>query len=177
MGNRTLLIVDDEALVRSALRRSLRLEGYSIFTAAGAEEGLALLKEHPIDLVMSDHLMAGMNGTEFLGRVRDLHPSVGRILLTGHADMDSAIKAINQGEIYRFLLKPWDETELKITLHLAFERVDLERENRRLLATVRRQQARIEDLEGSFPGISKVDRDSDGAILLSRDEEQFMDCR
>jgi two-component system probable response regulator PhcQ len=176
MANRTLLIVDDEALVRSALRRSLRSEGYSIFTAATAEEGLALLKEHPIGLVISDHLMPGMNGTEFLGRVRDLHPSVGRILLTGHADMEAAIKAINQGEIYRFLLKPWDDTELKITLHLAFERVELEQENRRLLATVRRQQARIEDLEGSFPGISKVDRDAEGAILLSRDEEQFIDC-
>jgi two-component system probable response regulator PhcQ len=176
MANRTLLIVDDEPLVRSALRRSLRLEGYSIFTAASADEGLALLQEHPVDLVMSDHLMPGMSGTEFLGRVRDLHPAAGRILLTGHADMEAAIKAINQGEIYRFLLKPWDDTELKITLHLAFERVELELENRRLLATVRRQQVVIEDLEGSFPGISTVVRDAEGAILLSGAEEQLTGC-
>ncbi len=176
MGTRTLLIVDDEAFVRSALRRSLRSEGYSTFTAATAEEGLALLKAQPIDLVMSDQVMPGMTGIEFLGQVRDLHPSVGRILLTGHADMEEAIKAINRGEIYRFLLKPWDDTELKITLHLAFERVELEQENRRLLATVQRQQARIEDLEGSFPGISHVRRDAEGAVLLSRDEEQYLGC-
>ncbi|HXN40951.1 MAG TPA: hypothetical protein VN918_04120, partial [Myxococcaceae bacterium] len=86
---------------------------------------------------------------------------------TGHADMQTAIKAINQGEIYRFLTKPWDNTELKVTIHLAFEELDLARENRRILAAARRQYDLLQLSE--HPGISKVVRDSTGAILIEDD--------
>jgi DNA-binding NtrC family response regulator len=167
MGTQTLLIVDDEENVRNALKRSLRKEHYEVLTAPGPEEGLEMLKQHPIDLVISDHLMPKMTGLEFLKLVHDRHPDVGRIMLTGHADMDTAIKAINQGEIYRFLQKPWDDVELKVVVHLALEHVELERENRRLLATVRRQAEYIQGLEETYPGISKVVRDAEGAIVLS----------
>jgi len=170
MGTRTLLIVDDEENVRNALKRSLRKEQYEVLTAAGPEEGLEVLKHHPVDVVISDHLMPKMTGLEFLKLVHDRYPDTGRIMLTGHADMDTAIKAINQGEIYRFLQKPWDDLELKVIVHLAVEHVELERENRRLLATVRRQSEFIHDLEDKFPGIGTVVRDAEGAIVLSEDE-------
>jgi len=170
MGTRTLLVVDDEENVRNALRRSLRKDNYVVHTAAGPEEGLELLKQHRIDLVISDHLMPKMTGLDFLKLVHDRHPDVGRMMLTGHADMDTAIKAINEGEIYRFLQKPWDDVELKVIVHLAVEHVELERENRKLLAAVRRQAAFIHDLEDKFPGISTVVRDAEGAILLSEEE-------
>ena len=114
-----------------------------------------------------------MTGLEFLKLVRDRHPDTVRLMLTGHADMQTAINAINQGEIYRFLTKPWDDTELKVTLYLAFEQLELERENRGLLATVRRQHELIKSLEHDHPGIGHLVRDADGAILI---DERSLDA-
>ncbi len=94
------------------------------------------MKVEPIDVVISDHLMPGMTGLEFLSLVRDRYPHAIRIMLTGHADTSTALKAINEGEIYRFLTKPCDPIELQIALHLACEKLQLERENRRLRAIV-----------------------------------------
>jgi two-component system probable response regulator PhcQ len=169
---RRVLIVDDEENVRNAMRRSLRKEGYELHFAEGPAEALEIMAELPIDLVLSDHMMPQMTGMEFLTLVHDRYPEAMRLMLTGHADMDTAIRAINQGEIFRFLTKPWDDVELKVTLFMAFGRQDLERENRRLLATVRRQQRFLANLETEHPGIGQVARDSDGAILLSADELQ-----
>jgi len=163
---RKVLIVDDEENVCNALRRSLRREGYEMHFAHQPSEALEVLKQHKFDLVMSDHLMPNMTGLDFLKVVRDRYPDSVRMMLTGHADMQTAIDAINQGEIYRFLTKPWDDVELKVTVHLAFEKLDLERENRRLMATVRRQQDFIESLESEHPGIGSLQRDADGAILI-----------
>ena len=163
---RRILIVDDEENVRRALRRSLRNEGYEPLVARSPEEGLEILKSTPVDAVLSDHLMPTMTGLEFLNRVRDRHPDCLRIMLTGHADMSTAIKAINQGEIYRFLTKPWDDNELKVTLFIGFEQLDLQRENRALLARVRRQADLIRNLERDYPGIGDVLRDEEGAVLI-----------
>lgn len=167
---RRVLIVDDEENVCHALRRSLRKEGYELFFGHEPAEGLELLKKQPIDMVISDHLMPNMTGLEFLKLVRDRYPDAMRLMLTGHADMQTAIDAINQGNIYRFLTKPWDDTDLKVTLFLAFEQLDLERENRRLLSMVRRQYDLIKTLEKDNPGIGHVVRDSEGCVLLDADE-------
>ena len=163
---RRLLIVDDEENVCRALRRTLRKEGYELFFASQPSEALSLLKTTPVDVVISDHLMPNMTGLEFLKIVHDRHPDSLRIMLTGHADMQTAIDAINQGEIYRFLTKPWDDTELKVTLHLAFEQLELERENRKLLAMVRRQHDLIQSLETQYPGIGELVRDAEGRIVI-----------
>jgi DNA-binding NtrC family response regulator len=163
---RRVLIVDDEENVCNALRRSLRKEGYELHFGHEPKEGLELLKLHKFDMVISDHLMPNMTGLEFLKLVRDRYPDTMRMMLTGHADMQTAIDAINQGQIYRFLSKPWDDTELKVTLYLAFEQLDLERENRKLLAMVRRQYDVIKTLEKEYPGIGEVVRDAEGYILL-----------
>jgi DNA-binding NtrC family response regulator len=163
---RKILLVDDEENVCKALRRTLRKEGYEIFVANRPQEGLAILAKEPIDLVISDHLMPEMTGLDFLKLVHDRYPDVMRMMLTGHADMQTAIQAINHGEIYRFLTKPWDDTEIKVQLHLAFEQLELERENRKLLSMVRRQYDALRTLEGSYPGIGEVPRDSSGAIVI-----------
>ncbi len=164
--DKSIFVVDDEVNVCKALFRTLRREGYQVTVANGPEEALALLKTTKVDLVISDHLMPNMSGLELLKMVRNRHPDAMRMMLTGHADMQTAIDAINHGEIYRFLTKPWDDTELKVTVFLAFEQLELERENRRLLAMVRRQQALIDAMEREWPGISTVVRDADGAILI-----------
>ncbi|HEY1086787.1 MAG TPA: response regulator [Archangium sp.] len=167
---RRILIVDDEENVCHALRRSLRREGYELFFGHEPAEGLEILKTQKCDMVISDHLMPNMTGLEFLKIVRDRHPDMMRLMLTGHADMQTAIDAINQGNIYRFLTKPWDDTELKVTLFLAFEQLDLERENRRLLAMVRRQYDVMKQLEGEHPGIAHVVRDAEGYVLLDDED-------
>ena len=168
--NHSILIVDDEDNVRNALRRTLRKDPYDLSFAASGEEALALLEVQPVDLIVSDHLMPGMTGLELLKTVRNLYPEVMRIILTGHADLETAISAINQGEIYRFLTKPWDDVDLKVTLHLALEHLDLERENNRLLDTVRRQSNFIRRLEDTYPGIAEVRRDADGAVVITEEE-------
>lgn len=168
---RIILVVDDEENVCRALRRTLRQEGYHVVTANDPARALELLKVTKVDMVISDHLMPNMTGLEFLKIVHDRHPDCMRIMLTGHADMQTAIDAINQGEIYRFLTKPWDDTELKVTIHLAFEQLELMRENRRLLTAVRRQYDLIKSLEREYPGIGKLVKDSDGAIIIDSDSK------
>ena len=172
---RKILIVDDEENVRNALRRSLRKEGYELFFAADPTEALELLAKQPVDLVLSDHLMPNMTGLELLKVVRDRYPNCMRMILTGHADMQTAIDAINHGEIYRFLTKPWDDIDLKVTLHLAFEQLDLERENRRLLAVVRQHQMLLDRIEKEHPGIGSVQRDASGAIVIEPDELRHLE--
>jgi two-component system probable response regulator PhcQ len=163
---RRVLIVDDEGFVRSALKRALRREPYDIEEAEEPRGALEILGQRSFDLILADHLMPGMTGLELLKVARDRWPDTVRIILTGHADMQTAIDAINQGEIYRFLTKPWDDLELKVTLFNAFARQDLERENRRLMAMVRSQQAVIERIEREHPGIAHVLRDEAGAIVV-----------
>jgi DNA-binding NtrC family response regulator len=162
-NERKILIVDDEVHVCNALRRSLSRESYSITTSNDPLQALELMKTDRFDLVISDHLMPQMTGLEFLKIVHDRYPETVRITLTGHADMQTAIDAINQGEIYRFLTKPWDDVELKVTVTLAFEKLDLERENRRLLAMVRNLSNHLVRIQ---PQLASLRRDSSGAILL-----------
>ena len=150
----TVLIVDDEPNVLEGLERALWKSPYEVVTASGPDEALGVLRGGAVDIVISDHLMPGMTGTEFLGLVHDRQPNVVRIMLSGHADAETVIRTINEGEVYRFLTKPCDRTELLVTLHLACEKLELERENRRLLALVRSRPellARLEDI-GTGPG-------------------------
>lgn len=146
---RRILLLDDEENVRRALARTLKREGYDVVSVAAADEALAILKVESFDLVLSDHLMPTMTGLEFLKIVRDRHPDCMRIMLTGHADMQTAIDAINHGEIYRFLTKPWDNAELSATLFFALQQLDLERENRRLLAIARHRMRTPRDQMGT----------------------------
>lgn len=166
-----ILIVDDEASVRSALKRTLRKEPYRVSLAESAIEALQIMRDDRPDLLITDHLMPQMTGLDLLRRVRLLFPDVARVILTGQAEMDTVVAAINEGEIYRFLRKPWDETEIKLTIHLALEQQRTERENRQLLDLLRRQAEVIKKLESSHPGIASIQRDDNGAILI--DEGDF----
>ncbi len=138
MPVRKILLVDDEQHVTRALERALRKEGYDIKAVNDPQAALALLKTEKFDLVISDHLMPGMTGLEFTKLVRDRYPDMMRLMLTGQADLDMVISAINHGEVYRFVKKPWDDAELKMTLSFAFEHLDDLRENRRAGSVVRR---------------------------------------
>ena len=164
--NDTLLLVDDEPDVLAALQRALFDEPYEIFTAPDATEALAVLERRPVKVVVSDERMPGMSGADFLATVRERYPQTVRILLTGHASLESTRKAVNAGGIYRFFTKPWDEEELLLGLRGAVEKYDLQEENRRLLKTVRRQSQEFKALEAHYPGISSVHKDQSGTYLL-----------
>jgi len=98
--------------------------------------------------------------------VKELYPETVRIMLTGHASVEATMRAVNNGEIYRFFTKPWNDTELKLALRSAVEKYNLEDENRRLLRTIRHQSQELRYLERSYPGISELRREADGAIRI-----------
>jgi len=127
-----LLFVDDEPNVLSALRRIFRQEKYEIITAHTAQEALALLQTHPVQLVLSDFKMPGMNGADFLKLVKERYPDIMRIMLTGHADTSAVMGAIKDGAVYKFILKPWHDDDLRVTVALALEQYDLRLRNRQL---------------------------------------------
>lgn len=109
----TVLFVDDELSILSSLRRTLRREGYEILTANSAAEGFSLLAKNSIQVIVSDQRMPEMNGTEFLARVKSLYPNTVRMILSGYAEVSSVTDSINKGAVYRFMLKPWDDEQLK----------------------------------------------------------------
>lgn len=120
-GERILLIVDDEPNVRAALARLLRGSGYRILAADSGKAALELLAVNSVGVILSDHRMPEMSGIEFLKRVKELHPNVIRILLSGFIDVQVVTDAINEGAVYKFLAKPWEDSLLRNTLREAFE--------------------------------------------------------
>lgn len=174
-----ILVVDDEPQVTEVLKIFLESENYAVLTVGSAEEALSCLKanaidkENAIDVVISDESMPGMLGTTFLGIVHSEFPDTVRILLTGLTDFDTAINAINIGEIYRFFTKPCNFKELKATLRQAIQQKELVRETRRLLAAYRQQAAMLRKLEARFPGVTRIDKTSTGSIIIKEDLGDF----
>ena len=146
----TLLLVDDEPSILSALRRLLRPTGHTVLTATSGAEGLALLAAQEVALVVSDMRMPGMDGAQFLEQVRAQKPDTVRLLLTGYADMASTVDAINRGEIYRYISKPWDDQELLLVIRQALEQRELRFENQRLLALTQTQNAELQTLNAGL---------------------------
>lgn len=112
-----ILFVDDDPLILSAVRRSLGREGFEIFLTSEPLDAPRLVAEHRVDVIVSDYMMPRCTGVELLSLVRRLHPRVTRIMMTGQADRDATIRAINEGAVSRYLEKPWDDAVLKRTLH------------------------------------------------------------
>ena len=117
----TLLLVDDETNILSALSRALRRDGYRILTATSAEEALDVLGREDVHVIVSDQRMPGMSGTELLTKVKGMHPQIVRIVLSGYTDLGAVTEAINQGAIYKFLTKPWNDEELRLQIRNAFK--------------------------------------------------------
>ena len=136
MVERTLLLVDDEEDIGAALARLFRRDGYRILRACSGMEGMEMLAQHEIDVIISDQRMPEMSGVEFLTQVKELYPQTIRIILSGYADLDSVIDAINRGAIYKFFIKPWDNEALRAEVLEAFRHHELAREKANLVQEI-----------------------------------------
>ncbi|CAN1554671.1 COG3437 Response regulator containing a CheY-like receiver domain and an HD-GYP domain [Burkholderiaceae bacterium] len=142
----TVLCVDDEPNILAALRRMLSLNNFKVLTADSGKTALELLASTPVDVVISDMHMPEMNGAALLAAVKEHHPDAMRILLTGNADTSSAIAAVNQGGIYRYLTKPWVDAELVATIESSLELIALKKDRTRLTALTEEQNVKLNDL-------------------------------
>ncbi len=146
----SLLFVDDEEGVLNALRRIFMDENYQIKTAGNAEQALNIMAAEPVQLIISDHRMPGMTGAELLKTVREKWPETIRIMLTGHADVQSIMGAVKDGAVYKFITKPWNDEDLRLTVSLALQQFVLLQENRKLKEITRTQQAKLKNYSGLF---------------------------
>lgn len=141
-----VLVVDDEPHVLSALRRALHKQGFEVLTAPDVPHALAVLATEPVDAIVSDMRMPGQTGAELLAKARQLAPDAVRILLTGYADMQATLEAVNEGEVFRFLTKPWEDALLVQAIREGLHRRALERERDALREITARQNEELRQL-------------------------------
>ena len=158
-----ILIVDDQPVVLDVLKKTLSRGPYTVKCAQSALEALQLMENEQVDVVISDERMPGMPGSEFLALVRQQFPKTVRIILTGHASLESAIRAINEGEIYRFLTKPCNYHELLDTVQSALA-------HRAKNMQAEQLDTSLEALEKEAPGITRVKRDAQEMVIIDPDE-------
>lgn len=175
-----LLIVDDEPNVLSSLRRMCMNQAASpaipdphVTTFTSVHDAIDFVRDHPVDLVISDYRMPEMDGATFLMMVKKLNPDAARIMLSAFTDLEGIVRAVNDAGIIRFVAKPWSDTDLRTAIIHALEHRQLALENRLLADKVRlqhgvisRQQLELERLEAETPGITRVHWSEDGGVLL-----------
>ncbi len=145
-GVARVMIVDDEEMILTSLRSLLELDtDYDVTTFTAAKEALEFLRSNHVDLVISDHEMPEMKGIAFLGKVKEINPNITRIILTGYADKESAIRAINEVGLFQYIEKPWDNENLKLIIRNGIEKQKLMRELDRKVQEI---QKAYNDLQG-----------------------------
>lgn len=146
----TIVIVDDEEMVLTSINSFLMLETeYEVKTFTSAREALSHIEGNDVDLVISDYLMPEMDGISFLGKVRDLKPEVPRIILTGYADKENAIKAINEVGLFQYVEKPWDNDDLRIIIRNGLEKKQL----------MQALQAKIEQINKAYGELQSIQQE------------------
>ncbi|HJV52286.1 MAG TPA: ATPase, T2SS/T4P/T4SS family [Noviherbaspirillum sp.] len=158
-----LLLVDDEPNVLAALRRVFRLENYDVVTCQDPCEALELFRNEAFQVIVSDYMMPGMNGGELLRQARTIAPDMIRIMLTGHADVNAVVSAMKSGAVYKFILKPWNDDDLRVTVALALEQYELKQKNNALKRENHAKAKEIEQLS-KFGATSR----SQLAIMLNK---------
>lgn len=156
VSEKAVLFVDDEASILASLKRLLRKEPYTVHTAESGAKGLELLESTAVQLVVSDQRMPEMNGTQFLHEVKQRYPDTLRIVLSGYAEAAAIVDAINEGEVYRFIGKPWNEDDLRSTIRQALEHYDVVLENRALQEQSAHQLKELQRLNRMLEGSVEV---------------------
>lgn len=146
----TIVLVDDEEMVLTSLRSILSLEtDYEIKTFLSVNEALEHISSSDVDLVISDYLMPEMDGITFLSKVRDLKPEIPRIILTGYADKENAIKAINEVGLYQYIEKPWDNEDLMIIIRNGLEKQKL----------LKKLQEKIQEINAAYGDLQDMQKE------------------
>jgi two-component system probable response regulator PhcQ len=175
-----LLILDDEPHVLSALRRMFMNQAAipaipepNVVTFTSPHDAIDYARNYPIDVVISDYRMPEMDGATFLAIVKKVNPDAARIMLSAFTDLDGIVRAINDAGIFRFVAKPWTDSDLRASIVQVLQHRQLMLENRRLADQVRaqnkvisRQQLELERLEAETPGITRVRWSEDGGVML-----------
>ncbi len=144
----TVVIVDDEEMVLTSLSSFLNLEtDYEVKTFKSAEEALEFIKTNDVDLVMSDYLMPEMDGITFLAQVREIKPQIPRIILTGYADKENAIKAINDVGLFQYIEKPWDNEDILIVLRNGLDKQKLMKKLDEKIAEINKAYSELQGLQ------------------------------
>jgi len=173
MQRHKILVVDDESANLRLLKRVLSDE-YEVIEALNGTEGLNLLKEHDFSLIITDQRMPGITGVQLLEQSIDFRPQAIKILLTGYTDVQALIDAINSGKVYKYIPKPWDANDLKLTVRRALEAYELKEKNERLLAELRDTLAQLEEVSmGTIRALAdaldaKCDYTSGHSLRVSR---------
>lgn len=168
-----VLLLDDEPNVTAGLKRALRNEPWTVCTAVTVGGAFDILARENVDVVVSDERMPGMSGSQFLTEVRKKYPNTIRMILSGQADLEAAVRAINEGEVYRFLLKPCNPADLCVTIRQALEHKQLVELSRKLLREYEKKQSILDELERANPGITQIDTDESGAICLDEEDDEL----
>lgn len=168
MPKHKVLIVDDEANILNTLARLLHSQDCEIYTAGTVKEALEKLKsiDDGVDLIISDNRLPDISGVDFLIKARQLYPDTMRILITGYPDLESAIQAINKGQVYRFITKPWDNEELKMIIKQTLDYYDVLKDNRILLNIARQQADSMDKLQKKYPQIAHEDLRTGGVYVI-----------
>ncbi len=138
-----VLCVDDEPFILKSLKRLLRNEEYDLLTTSSGKEGLEILENNEVHLVIADLRMPEMNGIHFLAEAKDRYPEVIRVILTGYTEVRSITESINRGHIYKFFLKPWNDENLKLEIWKALDQYDLIQVNKNLPPTIMAQKEQL----------------------------------
>ena len=166
-----VLLVDDEPNVTEGIIRRLRHEPYRLLSASSAQEALSILEKQPIDVLITDEQMPNMTGTELVSRARKAYPQVICMMLSGQNNFEAAIRAVNEGEIYRFLRKPCDPVDIATDIRLALERRDMIIQSRKLLDQYQKEHAYINNLKKKNPGLFDVEYDENGCIVVENEDD------
>lgn len=166
-----ILYVDDEEHNLTSFKACFRRE-YQIHTATSGEEGIAIMRRHNIDLIITDQRMPKMTGIQFLERILPEYPDTVRMILTGFSDVEAIIGAINTGRVFRYITKPWDETDLRMTIENARQLSDLSKRNRTLFAVLQKQ---VEEQKRTLKLFMKYVPEAVVERALDSSEESILD--
>ncbi len=148
-----MLVVDDEPNILTALRRLFRKDPLDLIAASTAEEALETIKKYKIHVLLTDNKMPGMDGTELVRKVKEISPDTIRIMVSGQSDMEAVLSAVNDGEIFRFIQKPWSDIDLKITVNLAMAHCRLVHENYRAKKRLAEAERLLRVVEEKYPEV------------------------
>ena len=166
MKEHTILLVDDDKNLLEGLKRGMKKENFNILTANSGDEAIKILETKIVDIIVTDEKMPGMSGSKLTAFVRNKYPHILCMILSGQSDLDSAIKAINEGEIYRFLTKPCSILNLVMHIRSAIDHLSMLKKIREMENLIAHQKNIINKLEKQHPGITNIKKDADGYIIL-----------